>query len=283
MLIGTLCAFDTKKRSFNRFEVHLIEIFARYIANEISRSRMDNQLRHNQEMKMLGQLTSGVAHEVRNPLNAINVLIEALFVDLKNTAVLDSYKTHLTSQVKRLTNLMEDLLSLGRPLQRENMTVTTIGCLVKEIISSYAHGLVPTNNPVELTMIDKAEEAQIRCDVLRLQQVIINLIENAQQHSCSSVPIRVVIEIVEKHTIRIRVVDSGEGIPEKNLPNIFEPFFTTRKYGTGLGLSIVRHIVQSHNGKIEIYNNKEQVGTTAEIRLPLTEEFPVGIQEPNLL
>ena len=101
----------------------------------------------------------------------------------------------------------------------------------------------------------------------RLQQVFINLLENAAQHSPEG---EILLEILDpaEEMIRVRVVDQGSGISPENIEKVFDPFFTARKGGTGLGLSIVKHIVDSHGGVILIWNNDPPPGCTVEISLP---------------
>jgi signal transduction histidine kinase len=122
--------------------------------------------------------------------------------------------------------------------------------------------------PVELSLSGSPEKLKIKCDSLKLQQVLVNLIQNAQQHTDRALPIKIVVDKKGDKTVRVRIIDGGKGIPVENFPRLFEPFFTTRKSGTGLGLCIARHIIKSHNGEIRLYNNNPGPGLTAEILLP---------------
>jgi signal transduction histidine kinase len=108
-------------------------------------------------------------------------------------------------------------------------------------------------------------------DGLKMQQVIVNLIDNAFIHGQKEQVIHITVEKNDDEYICIRVVDSGKGIDSKNLRKVFEPFFTTSRSGTGLGLSIVNHIVKNHGGNVSIRNNDPPPGVTVMIRLPLAE------------
>jgi signal transduction histidine kinase len=109
-------------------------------------------------------------------------------------------------------------------------------------------------------------------DSQRLQQVFINLFDNAARHSPPGSEITLLIDEPEEGFCRVQVTDAGSGIQADLLPRIFEPFFTTRRGGTGLGLSIVKHIIESHGGTIEMLNNEPSPGCTVDIRLPVSRE-----------
>jgi PAS domain S-box-containing protein len=266
---GVICAMDRFERTFSQYEIHLIEIFARYVGHEISRGRLEEKLRHSQQMELLGHLTSGVAHEVRNPLNAIMAIVEALWQEIGENDEYDQYLKHLRNQVTRLAQLMEDLLTLGRPISRTTMYRLSIKNLLDESITAWQQAGQNKKRSIRIILPGEAEKWQVRADGTKLQQVIVNLLENASQHSTEDDEVQVVLQAESKEKVAIRVVDNGKGIPLETLPRIFEPFYTTRKAGTGLGLSIVRHIVESHQGCITITNNHPAPGVTAEVILPL--------------
>ena len=272
-ILGCICAFDRIERTFNEYEVHLMYIFARYLAHEIARRRLEIQLRQSQEMKMLGDLTSGVAHEVRNPLNGIIATVEALFQDIGQNTEYEPYLKHIRKQVSRLSLLMEDLLALGRPVKEEHKTDVQLISLVSEAFAPWKQALPESGVHMQLRIAEAAGKAKIRADVARFDQVFVNLLENALQHSPPSGDISLVVLPPENDRVRIQVIDKGCGIPFENASRVFEPFFTTRKSGTGLGLSIVKHIVESHGGAINVINNDPPPGLTVEINLPLSKLF----------
>jgi signal transduction histidine kinase len=102
-----------------------------------------------------------------------------------------------------------------------------------------------------------------------MTQVIINLLENAFNHSPSGAEIVCSVRITPQNRVALTVKDAGTGIPPEILPKIFDPFFTTRKGGTGLGLNIVHRIVDNHRGTISAFNNTGGPGATFEVMLPL--------------
>jgi signal transduction histidine kinase len=114
------------------------------------------------------------------------------------------------------------------------------------------------------------QDFMVRVEGARIEQIIINLLENAHQHSPPDQTIVISINTPLPAMVLISVRDNGTGIANEIMPQIFEPFFTTRKSGTGLGLSIVKHIVESHGGSITAQNNSEGSGVTFTISLPLS-------------
>jgi signal transduction histidine kinase len=217
------------------------------------------------EMKLLGQLTSGVAHEVRNPLNGIMAIMGALSKELADDDRFHPYIQHLRNQVSRLSTLMEDLLSLGRPLREENILEISMVPLVEKTIATWLQTMQSSVPPVRFIRPDAAQNCQIQGDGTSLMQMIINLLENACDHTPADAEIICSVYENTSGEIVFSVRDNGEGIPAEILPNIFYPFFTTRKSGTGLGLSIVRRIVENHQGTITAFNNSDGKGATFEV------------------
>ncbi|NLL12001.1 MAG: GAF domain-containing sensor histidine kinase [Fibrobacter sp.] len=267
-ILASICILDQKERSFSDFEKHLIEIFAGYVGYEIERKQMERQLLQSQEMKMLGQLTSGVAHEVRNPLNGILAITEALSKDLGEKSDYSEYIALIRKQVMRLSDLMRDLLNLGRPIEKGKLMPLTVSKTIPTAINLWRQSSIYKNHTVVLKISDDAQSAEVQADRAKIEQVIINLLENACAHS--SVDQKIVIEVQAKQkVVIIKVIDQGTGLKPEHFEHMYEPFFTTRKGGTGLGLGIVKRIVESHGGSIEISNNFPPPGACAEVCLPM--------------
>ncbi len=233
------------------------------------RKRIEAQLMEANEMKLLGQLTSGVAHEVRNPLNGILAIMGALSKDLSDNDRFQPYMHHMRTQVTRLTVLMEDLLAMGRPLREESLNEISMETLVEKTVATWFQTLQSSKPSVRFIKPENQEECLIRADGTAMTQVIINLLENAFNHSPEGAEIVCSVHNSSHNRVVFSVKDGGTGIPGEILPKIFDPFFTTRKGGTGLGLSIVRRIVDNHHGTIIAYNNSDGPGATFEVELPL--------------
>ena len=112
------------------------------------------------------------------------------------------------------------------------------------------------------------EDLRVLCEQAKVQQVILNLLDNAAEHCPPGSETVVVISADRRGIVRVRVTDQGSGVPPEALERVFESFFTTRKGGTGLGTSIVRHIVENHGGLVTMANNDPPPGCTVEFSLP---------------
>jgi signal transduction histidine kinase len=264
--IGTICIMDTQHHEYSSEQIHLVEIFARYVANEFDRESIQKELLQSQEMKILGVLTSGVAHEVRNPLNAIWAITEALFQEINCDTRLNVYRDHIKSQVERLSLLMQELLDLGKPISSKDASLVSIPLLCKKSIDLW-NQTDPEKRTVQFINTTPDEDGLIKGDYHKIQQVIVNLLDNASQHSSSTSPIMIRFYRYNS-TCHIDIIDYGCGIRKEIHSKIFNPFFTTRAKGTGLGLSIVKNIIDIHGGSIELYNNEPPPGVTAAICLP---------------
>ncbi|MFW5775272.1 MAG: sensor histidine kinase [Chitinivibrionales bacterium] len=169
---------------------------------------------------------------------------------------------------------MQDLLELGKPMDRENVLQVPIAKLCATTIELWEKSS-KTKHTIQFEDTDNVGELEILMDENKLQQVLIHLLENASQNSPEQSTISLQLHRVDQNDVVIRVVDRGAGIPAEHIHDLFEPFFTTRRQGTGLGLSIVKHIVTTHGGTINAYNNADSPGSTFEISFPMkTEIFP---------
>lgn len=223
-----------------------------------------------QEMEILGRLVAAVAHEVRNPLNAIQATTDVLDQDLRSNPDVAPMLKIIHSQVDRLALLMQGLLELGKPVPMSNFRRESVSNLLSASAEMWRHSRRPGECDVIVHQIEP-EDLFVESDGLRLQQVILNLLENAAQHSPADRPI-ILSARAETGLVVVLVRDEGTGIAAGDLPKVFKPFFTRRKGGTGLGLSLVQHIVEAHGGVVTIENNEPPPGCTATIRIPEARE-----------
>ena len=208
-----------------------------------------------------------MAHEWKS-LNAISVVLEALFQELGDKPDYLLYKDHVFTHVERLTRLMQDLLELGKPIERSKVVIVNFYDLVKESVALWKSSGDHSDYTIEIKKAETEEELKIKCDPLKLQQVFMNILENASQHSPKGTVISICVQKEGKY-VKVNICDQGTGIKEDNLKRMFEPFFTTRKKGTGLGLAIVKHILEVHNGTVSIRNSNPGPGCTVDFELPL--------------
>jgi two-component system, NtrC family, sensor kinase len=228
------------------------------------------KLMHTEKMAALGQLVSGVAHEVNNPLAAILGFTDLL---LENEDVPEKAKEDLhviLQEAQRTRVIVQNLLSFARqmPAQREPLQVNSI---LQQTLKLRAYDL--SNHGVELVEDYDAELPVIVGDPHQLQQAFLNILNNAYD-AVHETRRRGKIGIKSSHregSIEIIFRDNGSGISHPD--RIFDPFFTTKEVGkgTGLGLSICYGIVRAHGGDISARNNSDGIGSTFIVRLPIAE------------
>ncbi len=226
--------------------------------------RLQESLRRSETMSAMGALVAGVAHEVRNPLFGISATLDALEARFKRRPDFRRYFEILQGEVRRLSELMRQLLDYGKPLRLERSPLAP-----REVLQAAAAACEPLAGRAGVTLLLEAapDLPLLEVDPLRITQVFQNLLENAVQHSAEGGRVRFRAE-GRPDGILFFVEDAGPGFAPADLPHVFEPFFTRRRGGTGLGLSIVQRIVEQHGGEIAA-GNREAGGAVMSVRLPL--------------
>jgi PAS domain S-box-containing protein len=233
---------------------------------------LERELFEAKRLEIIGHLAGGVAHEVRNPLNAILSISEALFreKEIAGNSEYLPYIGHIRAQIGRLSKLMTDLLDLGKPIKPSSITGISLPKLCADTIALWSTTDAARLHPVALILDDQEGSLSVNADDARLQQVLLNLLDNAAQNSPDMSGITLRVAIPEGHRVAVRITDAGRGIPQEKIGRIFEPFFTSRRAGTGLGLTLVKHFVENMGGEVHIFNNEPPPGCTAELILNLT-------------
>jgi len=233
--------------------------------NELN--KRSEQLIQTEKLASLGTLTSGVAHELNNPLNNISTSVQILLEELeeadsehKKTLLLDAEK-----QIERARDTVKALLEFSKKRTFDPKPVNFKDLVHNSIL--LIKGEIPTNVNYNVDIPD----IQVNVDAHRIQQVLINLIINAVQamEKGGNLSIRASKQDDNK-IFYFEVQDDGEGISEEDLPKIFDPFFTTKEMGTGtgLGLSTSHGIIEQHGGRIEV-SSKPGKGTTFTVYFPI--------------
>ncbi len=210
------------------------------------------ELRKKQHFEAMGKIISGVAHEVRNPLFAVQSITQVLEREIES----DSQQTLIKALLKetyRMKNLVEELLLYSRP-SHLNLSNVDFESLLAEI-EQYAHA---KNREVQI-LTSVAPPAVMKADRDKLIQVFLNLVNNSLGARTRSIRIDV-FKVPRGVTVSLK--DDGIGISRENMDKIFDPFFTTKREGTGLGLPICKKIVEDHGGTLDIVS-EEGKGTTA--------------------
>lgn len=230
----------------------------------ISRNReMEATLAQQGKMASLGVLSSGVAHEINNPLGVI--LGYAAYLEGKMREDDPGYKYihEIKRESKRCKKIVQDLLNYART-PKPTLEKTDLNALLEQIVDFAANHTDMHN--VKVVREFAPDLPPVMLDGDQMRQVSINLILNAGAAMGSGGTLTVATSREEGMAV-ISFRDNGSGISPENLEKIFEPFFTTKEKGTGLGLAITRQIVEQHHGRINIESTQGE-GTTVTVRLP---------------
>jgi C4-dicarboxylate-specific signal transduction histidine kinase len=210
---------------------------------------------HLARLATVGEMMSGLAHEIKNPIAVMSLLLEQLESELKSKKFPEELRksldirTKLARQVSRIVAIVDGLRVFARTGELEKQERVTFGELFDAIQTLCAEKL--RNNDVKLQMV--SGDATLECRIVQVEQVLVNLVGNAID-AVAALPERwVVVACVETDEVtRITVTDSGKGIPPEVAEKIMQPFFTTKGAGkgTGLGLSISRQIIEQHGGRL---------------------------------
>lgn len=241
---------------------------------------LEAQLIQNEKMAAVGQLVSGVAHELNNPLTSIAGLAEFLLEQDRVPEVSEHLRV-VHEQAERATRIVQNLLTFARKGDPETAEVD-LTKLVDTTLRLVAHELTLQGIALERRHPVDAPPAIVRGDQHELQQVLLNLLTNAI-HALSDLEEgrdrRIVLEtMTDGARALIRIGDSGPGVPEDMIGRLFTPFFTTKEpgRGTGLGLSISYGIVKSHGGAISYETPAGGSGATFVVSIPLAEPPPTA-------
>ena len=240
-----------------------------HMTNIIQRNQeMESTLAQQGKMASLGVLSSGVAHEINNPLGVI--LGYAAYLEGKLSTDDPHYKYihEIKRESKRCKKIVQDLLSYART-PRPTLEMTDLNELLTEIVEFAANH----TDMRSVTIRSSFEEGlpKVLLDGDQLRQVAINLILNAGGAMPEGGTLLIKTEAGPERTVKISFSDTGCGIPQESLEKIFEPFYTTKARGTGLGLAITRQIIEMHHGDITIESAANK-GTTVTVILPIDHE-----------
>lgn len=235
------------------------------IRDETDARALAEQVRRSERLSEMGHLAAAVAHEVRNPLNAIALAAQRLQREVKDAGAVRLAGT-LWDESKRLNTIVDDFLSLARP-STQPKTPVDLAAVVQSIIEMAR--LEAEKAGMELTS-DLSGPHPMRGVADELRKAVWNIIVNALVATPTGGRVRVSLQRDHDRS-RLQVSDTGPGITPDDLPSVFQPWFTTKSHGTGLGLAITHRIVIEHGGTIDILSPPpgEANGTLVTISLPL--------------
>jgi signal transduction histidine kinase len=240
------------------------------------------QILQAKRLAAIGTLTSGIAHEVNNPLNNISLTAESLLAE-RGDAYDDEEKEMLEdiiSEVSRASHVVNNLLDFSRSQGQLVFEPMDVCMALKATLKLIRNQIMLSG--VQLITDFPEESISISGDLDSFKQVFINLCLNAVQamHHGGLLTLSVICN--DENTVSVKVSDTGTGMPPEVLEKIFDPFFTTKStgQGTGLGLSVVYGIVSKHKGHIEV-NSKTGYGTTFSVTFPRLTENPTKVETDN--
>jgi signal transduction histidine kinase len=230
--------------------------------------RSEQQTIESERLNALTLLAAGVAHEIGNPLNSLNIHLqlierEARNLDGSKRAELQESVEVARAEVNRLDSIISQFLRAIRPT-RPQLRPENINAIVEEAVRFFAPEIKDRDIVVEQEL--RSDLPLLELDRDQMKQAFYNVIKNSFEAMKARGILRIRTDMDESHVI-VRFTDTGGGISAENLSRVFEPYFTTKTSGTGLGLLIVRRIVREHGGEMSI-ESSEGKGLTLTIRLP---------------
>ena len=228
---------------------------------------------HANKMASLGEMASGLAHEINSPIQTINLIAQRVQRQLKknmSSEEIDDSMSKITASVNQISEIIDSLRNVSRDSTDDDFIETSIADLIQDAVNMTEERFKVNNIQFDITFHDLSENTLIQCQRLQVSQVLINLVNNAYDaiQTCDDKWVKIDIKKISDR-IQIAVTDCGTGIAPEIVEKIFEPMFTTKDIGqgTGLGLSISREIILKHNGLF--YVKKESSNTCFIIELPV--------------
>jgi hypothetical protein len=244
-------------RNFNHMMQQLRE--SREEIERLHRTQMSRA----EHLATLGELATGLAHEIRNPLAGIAGVIEIVGRDLPATSPARAVVKDVRREITRISRTLTDLLETARP-RRPEVRLSNLNTTVEHAVMLARQQVL--SRPIKIELQKSLDLPEVEHDSDQIHQVLLNLLLNAVQAMQGPGTVNVGIGSRDSFA-RVAVSDTGRGIPPQNLPNIFRPFYTTKGGGTGLGLSLARRIVEDHHGRIEVASAVGK-GSTFTVLLP---------------
>jgi len=209
----------------------------------------------------MGKTSAAIAHELKNSLNGLGMAVELIVHDPSNEARLARLRPQVTSEIARLRDVVDSLLSFSRSPRIDRAPADLSG-VVERAIAVVAE--LAAERRVEVNL-DAPPSLRTRCDAHKVQGVVVNLVKNAIE---AGKKVDVVLRVASGEAI-IEVADNGPGLTTEARDHLFEPFFTTKPNGTGLGLPTSHRFIEAHGGHIEVERSPELGGALFRLRLPL--------------
>ncbi len=224
----------------------------------------EEQLRRADRLSALGELSAGMAHEIRNPLGSIKGAVEILKDDYSPDEAKYEFIGILLKETDRLNRIVQEFLGFARPKLPE-FQQADVNEAIESVLTLTAQEARKAGIRVERQLDTAIGKRSV--DAGMLKQAFLNLILNAIQAMPDGGVLSVESSLQDSRIV-VKISDTGAGIPEENRKKLFSPFFTTKKNGTGLGLAITYRIIENHRGSIDVASQPGR-GTTFTVRIPV--------------
>lgn len=226
------------------------------------------QLAQAKHLASLGEVTAGIAHEIKNPLAIIRGFAECLPLDLDSPEEISHSSQLIIQEVDRLTKIIGEVLHFARPPQPELLPSDLNNCLERTL--ELVEGQI-AKKAVQLEVFLTPNLPKVSLDEEQIRQVFLNLILNALEAMPEGGKLEIKSFSLSPYQVGVLFQDTGCGISPENLQHIFRPFFSSKKKGTGLGLAITSRIIENHRGKIQV-ESKLGEGSTFYLCFPVSKE-----------
>ena len=249
-----------------------------YIKDVTDRIHLAERLEHTRRLAELGEMAARIAHEVRNPLNAINGAAHFLATEYANDEIIEKFTSLIKRQSGRVDQVASDILYAAKPLRLARSSVD-VDAVVDQVLASLREEL--QGQGISVKRSADPHLPRLQADELQIEQALTNIIRNAVESMPSGGTLTIgTAQDAGGGWLRITVQDTGSGIRPEDRDHIFQTFYTTKARGTGLGLSIVEGVLKNHGGKIFI-EQPEGAGTRVVLCLPSPGEAVAGQAKPE--
>jgi len=272
-LKGLLCLGKSKRSMpITSDNIDQLMIIANEIGSAVEKSKiieeklfLERKMYENEKLSSLGRLSTSVAHEVKNPLSSIKAIVQVMQEEMNGNSPFQKDIKIIVNEIDRLNKVVNQLLQYAKP-SSELIAPVQLHDVIYSTLVVINHEA--KQNKIELHCDIPEDLSEIMADKGALKEVFFNILYNAIQATPENGQIRIqALNITDTETVRVKISDTGPGIPQESIKKIFEPFYTTKQSGTGLGLSVVCHVAEAHGGSVTASNCPEG-GAAFTLKIP---------------